>query len=126
MAPLVCDDLRHDGDIQQVAWWEHCFVESRKAVHLAITCSYIYEWHHHLFWQAIIQNICSDNTNIFASSTKAPELETIINQEGKEWGNINKLSINLRKKNDMIIKSAKRKLPVPVNLKITNQDNSIK
>ena len=56
--------------------------------------------------------IFADDTNIFASSSNAVELQSLINQElskVKEWCDFNKLSINLTKTNYMIIKSPKRK-----------------
>lgn len=57
--------------------------------------------------------IFADDTNIFASSKNAKELESTINQElvrVKNWCDINKLSINLQKTNYMIIKSPQKKM----------------
>ena len=57
--------------------------------------------------------IFAHDTNIFASSSNAAQLETLINQElkkVKEWCDINRLSINFKKTNYMIIKSAKKKM----------------
>ena len=50
----------------------------------------------------------ADDTNIFVSSRNHKELESTMNQELKKvknWCDINKLSINLKKTNFMIIKS---------------------
>ena len=60
----------------------------------------------------LLFRIFADDTNIFASSSNAVELQSLINQElskVKEWCDLNKLSINLTKTNYMIIKSPKRK-----------------
>ena len=49
--------------------------------------------------------IFADDTNIFASSPNATQLETLINQEFlkvKEWCDTNRLSINFKKTNYMI------------------------
>ena len=51
---------------------------------------------------------------------QAAELEITVNQELLKRCDINKLSIIFRKTNYMIIKSAKKKLPTPINLKCTN------
>ena len=54
----------------------------------------------------------ADDTNIFVSSRNHKELESTMNQELKKvknWCDINKLSINLKKTNFMIIKSSHKK-----------------
>ena len=73
--------------------------------------------------------IFADDTNIFGSSSNAVELQNLINHElskVKEWCDLNKLSINLKKTNYMIIKSPKKKTNITsdVNLKLTNNDGS--
>ena len=71
--------------------------------------------------------IFADDTNIFASSSNAVELQSLINQElskVKEWCDLNKLSINLTKTNYMIIKSPKRKTNIIWDVKLTNNDGS--
>ena len=71
--------------------------------------------------------IFADDTNIFASSSNAAQLETLINQElkkVKEWCDINRLSINFKKTNYMIIKSAKKKMANSFKVKMPNKDGS--
>ena len=55
----------------------------------------------------------ADDTNVFASSKNLKELESTMNQElqkVKNWCDINKLSINLKKTNFMLIKSVQKKI----------------
>lgn len=69
----------------------------------------------------------ADDTNIFASSTSIIELESLVNEElikVKEWCNQNKLSINLKKTNFMIIKSPWKKLTYSPDIKIYNDDGT--
>ena len=58
--------------------------------------------------------IFANDTNIFASSYKATDLEILVNQELvkiKEWCDLNKLSRNFKKTNNyMIIRSAQKKI----------------
>ena len=71
--------------------------------------------------------IFADDTNIFASSSNASELQKLINQElskVKEWCDLNELSINLKKTNYMIIKSPKKKTNITWDVKIANNDGS--
>ena len=70
--------------------------------------------------------IFADDTNIFASSPNATQLETLINHEllkVKEWCDINRLSINFEKTNYMIIKSNKKKAKT-FKVKLPNKDGS--
>ena len=70
--------------------------------------------------------IFADDTNLFASAKDIKSLELQINLElkkVKEWCDINKLSINLKKTNYMIVKSPKKK-NMNVNINITNRDGS--
>ena len=71
--------------------------------------------------------IFADDTNIFASSNNGAELEKLINSEMdevKRWCDINKLSINFKKTNFMIVKSPyKRQLNITIKLK--GKNNSI-
>ena len=69
----------------------------------------------------------ADDTNIFISSRSYSELETIINEElvrVKEWCDLNKLSLNIKKTNYMIIKSPKKKLANAIEIKINNNDGT--
>ena len=69
----------------------------------------------------------ADDTNIFASSPNAAQLETLINQElkkVKEWCDINRLSINFKKINYMFIKSTKKKMANSFKVKMPNKDGS--
>ena len=69
----------------------------------------------------------ADDTNIFVSSSNAVELQNLINHElskVKEWCDLNKLSINLKKTNYMIIKSPKKKTNITWDVKLTNNDGS--
>ena len=71
--------------------------------------------------------IFADDTNIFISSSNSIELETLVNQEilkVKEWCDINKLTINLKKTNYMIIKSSKKEMHNTFDIKILNNDGS--
>ena len=55
------------------------------------------------------------------------ELETLVNQEilkVKEWCDINKLTINFKKTNYMIIKSPKKKMHNTFDIKILNNEGS--
>ena len=66
--------------------------------------------------------IFADDTNVFASGKDLKALELQINLElkkVKEWCDINKLSINLKKTNFMIIKPIRKK-NINVNTNITN------
>ena len=58
--------------------------------------------------------IFANDTNIFAPSYKATDLEILVNQELvkiKEWCDLNKLSRNFKKTNNyMIIRSAQKKI----------------
>ena len=57
--------------------------------------------------------IFANDTNIFASSYKATDLEILVNQELvkiKEWCDLNKLSRNFKKTNYMTIRSAQKKI----------------
>ena len=71
--------------------------------------------------------IFADDTNNFASSPNATQLETLINQEllkVKEWCDTNRLSINFKKTNYMIIKSNKKKIADTFKVKLPNKDGS--
>ena len=71
--------------------------------------------------------IRADDTNIFASSTNATQLETLINREilkVKEWCDMNRLSTNFKKTNYMIIKSNKKKIANTFKVKLPNKDSS--
>ena len=71
--------------------------------------------------------IFADDTYIFALSSNAAQLETLINQEltkVKEPCDINRLSINFKKTNYMIIKSAKKKMAYSFKVKMPNKDGS--
>ena len=71
--------------------------------------------------------IFANDTNIFASSHKATDLEILVNQELvkiKEWFDLNKLSRNFKKTNYMIIRSAPKKIQHTFNIKFTNKDGS--
>ena len=71
--------------------------------------------------------IFADDTNIFASSHNAKELENTMNMElthMKRWCDINKLSINGKKTNFMIIKAPQKKLHSPVNITLCNHDGT--
>ena len=71
--------------------------------------------------------IFADDTNIFFSSSDPSHLETVLNQEllkTKEWCDINKLSINLKKTNYMIIKSPRKKISDAFTLSLPNIDGS--
>jgi hypothetical protein len=70
--------------------------------------------------------IFADDTNIFYSSTNIREVENVMNEELitniRRYCAINKLSINLKKTNFMII-SAKRKVLQPIHIgNITEMD----
>ena len=57
--------------------------------------------------------IFADNSNVIASSPSIRDLEKLINEElakTKEWCNLNKLSINIKKHNYMIVKSPKKEI----------------
>ena len=71
--------------------------------------------------------IFTDDTNIFASSSNAAELQNLINHELskiKEWCDLNKLFINLKKTTYMIIKLPKRKTNITWDVKLTNNGGS--
>ena len=70
--------------------------------------------------------IFADDTNVFASSPSIRDLEKLMNEELakiKEWCDLNKLSINIKKTNYMIVKSPKKK-PGNTNIKLSNSDGS--
>ena len=70
--------------------------------------------------------IFADDTNLFASAKDLKSLELLMNSElkkVKEWCDINKLSINLKKTNFMIIKP-QRKKNMNISINITNRDGS--
>ena len=72
--------------------------------------------------------IFADDTNIFASSKSIKDLEILINEEltkVKKWCDLNKLSINIKKTNYMIVKSSNKKITENINIKITNIDGTI-
>ena len=65
----------------------------------------------------------ADDTNVFASSKNLKDLETLMNKElskVKNWCDANKLSINFKKTNFMIIKSAQKKLNTEPKIVIPN------
>ena len=69
----------------------------------------------------------ADDTKIFISSPNSIELETLVNQEIlkiKEWCDVNKLTINFKKTNYMIIKSPKKKMHNTFDIKILNNEGS--
>ena len=71
--------------------------------------------------------IFADDTNIFASSPNATQLETLINLEllkVKELHDINRLSINFKKTNYMIFKSNKKKTANTFKVKLPDKDGS--
>ena len=70
--------------------------------------------------------IFADDTNVFASSPSIRDLEKLMNEELakiKEWCDLNKLSINIKKTNYMIVKSQKKK-PGNTNIKLPNNDGN--
>ena len=70
--------------------------------------------------------IFADDTNVFASSPSIRDLEKLINEELakiKEWCDLNKLSINIKKTNYMIVKSPKKKSG-NINIKLPNKDGN--
>ena len=70
--------------------------------------------------------IFADDTNLFATAKDINSLELQMNLElrkVKEWCDINKLLINFKKTNYMIVKSPRKK-NVNVNINITNRDGS--
>ena len=70
--------------------------------------------------------IFADDTNVFASSPSFRDLEKLMNEELakiKEWCDLNKLSINIKKTNYMIVKSPKKK-PGNTNIKLPNNDGN--
>ena len=70
--------------------------------------------------------IFADDTNLFASAKDLKLLELQMNLElkkVKEWCDINKLSINLKKSNYMIVKSPRKK-NTNVNINVTHRDGS--
>jgi len=70
--------------------------------------------------------IFADDTNLFASTEdiKSLELQMYLElKKVKEWCDINKLSINFKNTNYMIVKSPKKK-NMNVNINITNRDGS--
>ena len=67
--------------------------------------------------------IFADDTNVYASSPSIRDLEKLINEELakiKEWCNLNKLSINIKKTNYMIVKSPKKKSG-NINIRLPNK-----
>jgi hypothetical protein len=72
--------------------------------------------------------IFADDTNIFASYKSIKDLEILMNEEltnVKKWCDLNKLSINIKKTNYMIVKSSNKKITENINIKITNKDGTI-
>ena len=70
--------------------------------------------------------VFADDTNLFASARDLKNLETLINSElekVKKWCDVNKLSINFKKTNYMIIKSF-RKASRSIDIKIADIDGS--
>ena len=70
--------------------------------------------------------IFADDTNVFASSPSIRDLEKLMNEELakiKEWCDLNKLSINIKKTNYMIVKSPKKK-PGNTNITLPNNDGN--
>ena len=69
----------------------------------------------------------ADDTNVFVSSSNPKELEETINTEltrVKTWCDVNKLSINHKKTNFMIIKSAQKRLHTAVTVTIPDNEGS--
>ena len=67
--------------------------------------------------------IFADDTNLLASSPSIRDLEKLINEELakiKEWFDVNKLSINIKKTNYMIVKSLKKKSE-NINIRLPNK-----
>ena len=67
--------------------------------------------------------IFADDTNLFASSPSIRDLEKLTNEELakiKEWCDLNKLSINIKKTNYMIVKSPKKKSE-NINIRLPNK-----
>ena len=70
--------------------------------------------------------IFADDTNVFASSPIIRDLETLFNEELakiKQWCDLNKLSINVKKTNYMIVKSPQKR-GGNINIKFTNKDGT--
>ena len=70
--------------------------------------------------------IFADDTNVFAQSPSIQDLEKLINEglvKIKEWCDLNKLSINIKKNNYMIVKSSKKKSG-NINVKLPNKDGN--
>ena len=70
--------------------------------------------------------IFADATNVFASSPSIRDLEKLINEELakiKEWCDLNKLSINIKKTNYTIVESPKKKSG-NINIKLLNKDGN--
>lgn len=71
--------------------------------------------------------IFADDTTIFASSANLSDLECLVNSELRKvskWCIANRLSINLKKTNFMIIKSPKKTMTKKVDIKLLNKENS--
>ena len=69
----------------------------------------------------------ADDTNVFVSSSNPQELEEIINAEltrVKAWCDVNKLSINHKKTNFMITKSAQKRLNTAITVTIPDNEGS--
>ena len=67
----------------------------------------------------------ADDTNVFTSSKSQHELQSIMNHElilVKNWCDTNKLSINLKKTNFLIIKSTRKKLTTQFHIKLPCSD----
>ena len=67
--------------------------------------------------------IFADDTKVYASSPSIRDLEKLINEELakiKEWCDLNKLSINIKKTNYMIVKSPKKKSG-NINIRLPNK-----
>ena len=73
--------------------------------------------------------IFADDTNIFFSSKNIADLESTVNEELMnviKYCNVNKLSINFKKTNYMIIASPKKKLPIKLTACNIQQKHTIK
>ena len=73
--------------------------------------------------------IFADDTNIFFSSKNIADLESTVNEEHMnviKYCNVNKLSINLKKTNYMIIASPKKKLSIKLTACNIQQKHTIK
>ena len=70
--------------------------------------------------------IFDDNTNVLASSPCARDLENQLTKSWpriKEWCNLDKLNLNIKKTNYMIVKSPKQKSG-NINITLPNKDGN--